>query len=979
MKPFKYQAVEERDNVTPFPVGGARPDLKAVVASFCKTLEPGEYLIDALHKRIAPTAKKRGLNPAKRHIGEALRELEFEAKKRAGKVVYLIGTSRAQPPQLGNSTPPATEKKASPKYAPKAIDLADAELKFRDAAEKRGLKLPLKLESDGKIHRCGTDDDKHGDAGAYNLHLDGVPAGGFQNWKDGEPWENWRADIGRTLTEAERKAYAERSEKTRVAAEAEKVRRWKEAAKAAASIWNSAQAAPADHPYLKAKGIGAHGLRVHSDGRLIMPLRDEAGALHNLQFIAPDGEKRPVPGGRIKGCFHVLGKIETHGENLIGEGFSTMASCCDATSKPAVIGLNCGNLPAVAAALRKTYPHAKFIFCADHDAWTKGNPGERKASETVAEFGGRLAVPQFAGLRTIGQTDFNDLAQAEGLEAVRRCIDAAKSPQHPDDGQLHENEGFAPEYSEEWLALGFAEKHHHHLQYVSEQDAWMFWNGVHWEREKTLRAYNMIRAECRAACSNAKADGSDARIVFDLSKAKTRAAVETLARSDRRLASKSEDWDADDWLLGTPGGIIDLRTGKNIGFDPSKRITTITAVAPGGECPMWLKFLGQVTKGNKELETYLQRGAGYDLTGFATEQIIRFVYGEGGNGKGVFLRAVTKIMGKLHARANVESFIEKKYATHSTDIASLHRARAVSCQETRSGQVWDDAKLKDLSGGDVQKARFMRCDEFEFLPKFTLTIVGNHKPKFRAIDDGIRRRLHLIPFEFDVEQSGTRDNDLDEKLKAEWPGILRWMIDGCLEWQRIGLNPPECVLTATNEYLETEDMVGQWLEQNCIREPGARVKNSALFADWKGWADSAHVAVGDVRNLAAEIANRHGEGNRYIRDKVLAWKNLRLKTFEERCNDDAEDSREAKKGDGGGNSYIDRLGGNSSSALYAHTPAHTDGRSILGDPPLPPFTPLNRPTSQRKPHLQQRFFRRGQREAPTWRFSPATASTIEVG
>ena len=327
--------------------------------------------------------------------------------------------------------------------------------------------------------------------------------------------------------------------------------------------------------------------------------------------------------------------------------------------------------------------------------------------------------------------------RARGRQESRRDSDTAE---------------YAPQYSEEWLALGFTEKHHHHLQYIAEQDAWMFWNGVYWEREKTLRVYDMIRADCRAACSAAKADGSEDRIVFDLSKAKTRAAVETLTRSDRRLASRLEDWDADDWLLGTPGGIIDLRTGQNIGFDPSKRITTITTVAPGGECPTWLSFLDQVTKGDKELQAYLQRGSGYDLTGLATEQIIRFIYGEGGNGKGVYMRATTGIMGKLHATANVDSFVEKKYATHSTDIAKLHKARAVSCQETRSGQVWDDAKLKGLSGGDVQTARFMRCDEFEFLPRFTITIVGNHKPKFRVIDDGMRRRLHLIPFDFKVDE-----------------------------------------------------------------------------------------------------------------------------------------------------------------------------------------------------------------------------------
>ena len=320
-------------------------------------------------------------------------------------------------------------EEAAPKLAPKSFDIGEAELQFRDAAEKRGVKLPLKLNADGKLHRCSTDEDENGDAGAYIWHINGVPAGGFQNWKDGEPWENWHADLGRTLTEAERKAFAERSEKTRLAAEVERFRLAKEVAKKAADIWNRSEPASDAHPYLTNKKIkSVHGLRI-CNGKLIMPLHDEAGAVHSLQFIDGDGAKLFLTGGRKRGCFYKIGEIDADGDVLIGEGFATMASVHEATGRAAIVALDCGNLLPVAEALQRKYPNAKFIFCADHDAWSKGNPGESKAIAAARAVGGKIAVPEFAGLRSCRETDFNDLANAEDLQAVARCIDAAKAPE----------------------------------------------------------------------------------------------------------------------------------------------------------------------------------------------------------------------------------------------------------------------------------------------------------------------------------------------------------------------------------------------------------------------------------------------------------------------------------------------------------------------------------------------------------------------
>jgi phage/plasmid primase-like uncharacterized protein len=308
----------------------------------------------------------------------------------------------------------------------KAIDIAGAERQFREAAARRGLNLPPRLEGDGKLRRCSVAGGKPGAIdGAYLLHLDGIPAGYIENFRDGHGPETWRADIGRGLNDAETKAQTESIERSHaVQARAEQTRH-KEAAKMAARLWGDASAALFDHPYLAKKGVGAHGLRQQNDGCLIVPLCDENGALHSLQTIAATGQKRYLPGGRKRACFHMIGEIDPGGEILIAEGYATAASLREATGLTAAVACDCANLRPVGEALRKKYPTATLVFCADDDAWTAGNPGAAKAKDAAQAVGGKIALPRFSGPRMQGQTDFNDLVRAEGLEAVRRVIEEA--------------------------------------------------------------------------------------------------------------------------------------------------------------------------------------------------------------------------------------------------------------------------------------------------------------------------------------------------------------------------------------------------------------------------------------------------------------------------------------------------------------------------------------------------------------------------
>jgi putative DNA primase/helicase len=296
---------------------------------------------------------------------------------------------------------------------------------FRDAIWAASLTPPDAIVDDGKLHRFAPNGKKRDDAGWYVLHADGIPAGVFGDWRTGQS-ETWRADVGRTLTPAEDAAHRERVAAMRREREAEEARRRAEAATVAAATWQAAKPAPADHAYLRSKGIKPHGARLADDGRLIVPVR-VAGEIVSLQFIGDDGAKRFLPGGRVAGGYYGIGKPDGAKALCVAEGFATGATIHEATGLPVAVAFNAGNLAAAARALRERFPALSLILCADDDCRTEGNPGITKATEAARAVGGLLAVPDFGSDRPDGATDFNDLAQHRGHEAVERAIEGARA------------------------------------------------------------------------------------------------------------------------------------------------------------------------------------------------------------------------------------------------------------------------------------------------------------------------------------------------------------------------------------------------------------------------------------------------------------------------------------------------------------------------------------------------------------------------
>ena len=405
--------------------------------------------------------------------------------------------------------------------------------------------------------------------------------------------------------------------------------------------------------------------------------------------------------------------------------------------------------------------------------------------------------------------------------------------------------------TEDALALSFTRRYHRDWRYVAGWGKWLVWDGQRWRTEDTLAATDLIRSVCRQTAVRA----DNPKVAAKLASASTVGGVERLARADRRHAATTDEWDADPWLLNTPGGVVDLKTGRMRPHERADRMTKITTATPNGDCPTWKQFINEVTGGDKELQAYLQRMVGYALTGSTQEHALFFLYGTGANGKSVFVNTLATILGDYATNAPMDTFMETRTDRHPTDMAGLRGARFVAAIETEQGKRWAESKLKNLTGGDKISARFMRQDFFEYTPQFKPVIVGNHKPAIRNIDEAMKRRMHMIPFTVTIPPE-RRDGRLTEKLLSERDGILAWAVAGCLAWQREGLKPPASVVSATEEYFEAEDALGRWLEERCVRVPNAKSLTAELFSDWKQWAETSGEFIGSQRRFSDLLITR---------------------------------------------------------------------------------------------------------------------------
>jgi putative DNA primase/helicase len=383
-------------------------------------------------------------------------------------------------------------------------------------------------------------------------------------------------------------------------------------------------------------------------------------------------------------------------------------------------------------------------------------------------------------------------------------------------------------------ALRFAKEFAGELRYVQAWKKWLLWDGVRWAPDEDGAVFRKAQEMPKLFLQEAsKIDDPDRRkkaagaAIAAGDKRKIEAMI-SLAQCQIGIAASPTLFDSDPLLLGVCNGVVDLRTGT---FREARREDYIikqagTAYDASATCPTWEKFLSRVLSENAELISFIQRAVGYSLTASIVEQVLFFLYGTGQNGKSTFAECLKHLFGGYMIKATTALYtLDRRGKEPETEIARLVGKRLVTGSETEEGARLAESRVKDITGGDTLTGRALYCPAFNFLPTHKLWIYGNHQPDVRGNDHGIWRRIKIVPFEVQIPEE-EKDPELLKKLLEEMPGVLKWAIKGCLEWQKSGLRPPHVVVEATAEYRDGEDEIGEFLTQTCFQR--GKVERTAL-------------------------------------------------------------------------------------------------------------------------------------------------------
>ena len=379
--------------------------------------------------------------------------------------------------------------------------------------------------------------------------------------------------------------------------------------------------------------------------------------------------------------------------------------------------------------------------------------------------------------------------------------------------------------TEQMVMRAFVERNEKQLRYNHDIKRWFIWSAHRWHEDRKQRVVEMVLAFCRELGDSAT-----------LQKIRFAKNVEEAARTQIEVATDNKDWDADPWMLGTPGGVIDLISGNLRPGLPEDMISKTVAVTPAerANCPRWVRFLDEALDHNPETIAYFQRFCGYSLTGVTREEALLYIAGKPGTGKGTACRTILALMRDYAMPVPVSMFTDAGWRAQEYYRAQLLGKRMIMAAEPEKGAKWSDAFVNEITGGDRITGRHPTGQPFAIDPEFKLVIQGEQVPELKSVATGLRRRLGILPFEV---QPAEPDPNLKEILRSEYPGVLRWMIDGCRQWQARRLDPPAEVKNAVDAYFALQDRMARWIDDCCDRWPAARVKPSELRASFNAWAD----------------------------------------------------------------------------------------------------------------------------------------------
>jgi putative DNA primase/helicase len=395
-------------------------------------------------------------------------------------------------------------------------------------------------------------------------------------------------------------------------------------------------------------------------------------------------------------------------------------------------------------------------------------------------------------------------------------------------------------------ARRFVARFRNQLLYCEKWTRWLVWDGRRWKEDETLEVYRLAGSLIRSLYALAKRiSNEDKREAFlaHLSKSesyRSLTAMLNLARADSQFAVHPSDLDRDPWLLTVENGTFDLGLGKLRPQNQADRITKLAPIIydPSATCPNWLHFMDMVMNQNAHLVSFLKRAFGSCLTGITSDKALYILHGPSGdNGTSTMVDVIQLLLGDYAIRTPVETFMRKKEGAIPNDVAKLKGARFVWASENERGSWLSESLIKEMTGGDKLSARFMRGEFFEFYPEFKPWLATNHKPQVRG-DRALWNRVKLIPFTVTIPPDKQKPrHEVMEMFRAEFSGILNWLVEGCLEWQKSGLGVPDEVVEATREYEVEQDTFGGFLEEKCILVASAQALSGTLYRIYRPWAE----------------------------------------------------------------------------------------------------------------------------------------------
>jgi len=429
----------------------------------------------------------------------------------------------------------------------------------------------------------------------------------------------------------------------------------------------------------------------------------------------------------------------------------------------------------------------------------------------------------------------------------------------------------------------FLDSHNNQIRYCSDAKAWYLWNGTTWKKDRQNKIQELGKKTAEEMekeslqISNSEIRDEQLRHARKSQGKNSIKNMIELASSDSSINVIEENFDKDLLLLNVKNGTVDLRTGKLLPPDPKNLITKTCNVKYNefAECPKFLEFLDYIFDGNKELIDYIQKLAGYCLTGSIEEQIIPILYGNGNNGKSTFMKVMEGLLGDYCISSDISSFSASGNNSVRSDLARMKGSRLVLTTEFENNQNISEALVKKITGGEKITCRYLYSDLFEYTPTFKVMMATNHRPEIKGTDEGIWRRIHLVPFTMKIADKDRKKNYADELLE-ELPGILLWCVNGCLKWRKQGLAKPSLVENATKDYREDMDELGEFIDVCCQISEDERVMSSKLYSAYEEWCNRNGIRL-PLKNRSFSIKIKERGFKTVHKNTGNEWQGIGLK------------------------------------------------------------------------------------------------------